>query len=256
MSEDAGIVQGPTTDTDNGQVEPQEQKAPWADYLEPLPESVRPLVEPTFKKWDADVTQRFQQYSQTLEPYKAWDPVIQEFQDPQVAQQAAALMQAINDDPERVYRALAEQFGFDAGQGDEEADNGFDKPEDYVDPEFAQYRQMTENMAAIMLAQQEAERAAQEDAELDQYISGLKQKYGDFDDEYVLAHMHLGMDGEQAVAKFQSILQNRLAQVPTAPTILGSGGGLPSMAIDPGQLNSRDTKNLVAQMLAAQMKEE
>lgn len=251
MSEQAAEVQGPTTDTDTGQVEPQEQKAPWAEYLEPLPESVRPLVEPTFKKWDADVTQRFQQYSQTLEPYKAWDPVIQEFQDPQVAQQAAALMQAINEDPERVYRALAEQFGF-GDQGAEEPTTEESSPEDYVDPEFATYRQMTENMAAIMLAQQQAEEAAREDAALDNYLTELKTKYGDFDDEYVLAHMHLGMDGEQAVAKFQGLLNQRLAQVPTAPTILGAGGGLPSQAIDPAQMNSKDVKNLVAQMLAAQ----
>lgn len=252
MTTPAEDVQGPTTDTDNGAAEPtaNSNPAPWAEYLEPLPDSVRPLVEPAFKKWDADVTQRFQKYSQDLESYKEWDPIREEFGDPQVALQAAQLMQAINEDPERVYRALAENFGFgDQGGQEPEPEND---PSDYVDPEFAAYRQMTENMAQIMLAQQEAESAAKEDAELDNYLSELKSKHGDFDEEYVLAHMHLGMDGEQAVAKFQSIIGNARQTSQTAPTILGSGGGLPSQVIDPGQLNSRDTKALVAQMLAAQ----
>jgi len=250
VSEDVGSVQGPTTDTDNGSAEPQENKAPWADYLEPLPDSVRPLVEPVLRKWDADTTQRFQRYSQQLEPYKAWDPVIQEFQDPQVAQQAAQLMHAINTDPEQVYRALAENFGF-GDQGNEEPEEpDDDKP--YVDPEFATVKQMTEAMAEIMLAQQQEAAQAQEDAELDQYIGSLKQQYGDFDEEYVLAHMSLGLSGEQAVGKFQQLVGGVRQQVagPPAPTILGSGGGLPSQAIDPGSLTSKDARALVAQMLS------
>jgi hypothetical protein len=243
-------VQGPTSGTDNGQTEPQEHAAPWAQYTQELPDSVRPLVEPVFQKWDADVTKRFQKYSQDLEPFKAWQPVIEQYGDPQVAQQAFALMEAINTDPEKVYQALAEQFGF--------GDQGGTEPEDedapYVDPEFQTVKQMTEQMAQIMLQQEEAARAAEEDAALESHLAELKEKYGEYDEEYVLAHLNLGYTGEQAVEKFQQMMGTVRQKLtgPSAPVLLGSGGGLPSQSIDPAQLNSKDTKSLVAQMLAAQ----
>lgn len=245
---DEDIVQGqPEGGTDTGAVEPVPNRAPWADDLDSLPESVRPLVEPVFRKYDANTTQRFQKYSQDLEPYKAWDESIQQFGSPEIAQQAFSLMQAINDDPERVYKLLAENYGY-GDQGVEEPDT--DSEAEYVDPEFASVKQMTEAMAEIMLAQQQEQQYANEDAQLNAHLEDLKTKFGDYDEEYVLAHLQLGYTGEQAVAKYQQAINARLTSAPTAPTILGGGGGLPSQAMDPGNMSSKDIKNLMAQMLA------
>lgn len=248
MAEDD--VQGPTTDTDNGAAEPVISTTPWAQYLEPLPESVRPLVEPAFREWDAATTQRFQKYSQQLEPYKAWDDTIEQFGDPQVAQQAFALMQALNDDPAKVYQAIAENYGF-GDQGNAEPEYP-DENAPYVDPEFASVKQMTEAMAQIMLADQQARDEANEDAELDEHLSTLTEAHGEFDQEYVLGLMQIGYSGEQAVEKYLAVMGQIQQRVtgPPAPTILGSGGGLPSEAVDPASMSSKDTKALVAQMLA------
>lgn len=243
-------VQGHTdlsVGTDNGATESVSNRAPWADDLDSLPESVRPLVEPVFKKYDANTTQRFQKYSQDLEPYKAWDATIEQFGSPETAMQAHQLMQMLNDDPEQVYKALVEQFGY-GDQGVEEPDT--DEESNYVDPEFASVKQMTEAMAGIMLQQQEDAEQAQEDAELAAHLADLTAKFGDYDEEYVLAHLQLGYTGEQAVEKYQKAINGRLAQAPTAPTILGGGGGLPSQAIDPATMSSKEIKNLMAQMLA------
>lgn len=248
-------IQGPTTGTDTGATEPQENATPWAQYLEPLPESVRPLVEPVFKQWDGDVTKRFQAYSQDQAKYKPWDSVIEQYGDPQQAQAAFQLMQAINENPEQVYQALVQEFGFGDQGGTEPEDDLDDSDTPARDPEFETVKNMTEQMAEIMLAQQMADQQAQEDRKLEEYMGQLTEKYGDYDNEYVLAHMNLGYTGEQAVEKYQSMLNNRIAAAPQAPRILGAGGGLPSQAVDPAQLNSRDTKALVAQMLAAQAAE-
>lgn len=255
-ADDEEGVQGPTTDTDTGSVEPQESAAPWAHYVEPLPDSVRPLVEPIFKQWDSDVTKRFQTYSQNQAKYEPWNPIIEQYGTPDQAQAAFQLMQAINENPEQVYQALVEEFGF-GDQGGSEPEDSDTGDEDPLDPRVQQYAQMTEQMAEIMLAQQQAEAQAQEDAELERYMGELTTKYGEFDNEYVLAHMNLGYTGEQAVEKYQKMLEQYVSKAPaaSAPVVLGAGGGLPSQAVDPGKLNSKDTRSLVAQMLAAQAAE-
>lgn len=252
MSGEAGVEQpvGGGQDVTQQSQSNEQPSSPYAQYLEPLPESVRPLVEPAFKKWDADVTQKFQSVHSQYEGLKPWESIAQSGYDPETAQQALALMQAINDDPEQVYRALAESFGF-GEQG--QTDPAGNVPDDeYVDPRFQTVEEMTNAMAEILLQQENARREAAEDAELDQYLNTLKQQHGDYDEDYVLAHMQLGMTGEQAVQKYQQMLQGFQATRPgaTAPAVLGSGGSLPSQSIDPAKLSSKDTRDLVAQMLA------
>ncbi len=160
------------------------------------------------------------------------------------------LMETLNNDPERIYQALAEQFGYgDQGETEPDLDEDDDNP---VDPRLAQYTEMTEQMAEIMLAQQEQEQQAQEDQELEDYLTELTEKYGEYDNEYVLAHLNLGYSGEEAVEKYLALVGNVKSQQPAQPPrLLGGGGGLPSQAIDPAQLNNRDTRKLVADMLRA-----
>lgn len=248
MGENAGVEQ-PVQQAP--EAPPQEPVSPYAEHLESLPESVRPLVEPIFKKWDADVTQRFQQVHSQYEPYKAWEPIASEY-DPDTVQQAIQLAQVLNEDPRRVYDALAENFGYASEQGhadpDAEDDSEFDGP--VIDPRLQTVEEMTNAMAEIMLSQQRIQQEAQEDAELDAYLNDLKSKHGDYDEEYVLAHMHMGFSGEEAIAKYQQLIGQARQTAPVAPAILGSGGGLPSNAIDPAQLSTKDTKALVAQFLA------
>lgn len=225
----------------------------WSNMLDDLPESVRPLVRPKFEEWDKNVQQLVGKVHSEYEPYKAWQPIAAEY-DPDTAMQAIQLLEALNEDPERVYRALQENFGYDQQtpeQGQPNQENVFDVSEQpVVDPRLQTVEEMTNAMAEIMLSQQRAQDQAREDAELEQYLGGLKEQYGDYDEEYVLAHMHLGLTGEEAIQKFQALQQQFVANRPQAPTVMGSGGGLPTQAIDVNSLDSKSTKALVAQFLA------
>lgn len=234
-----------------GTVEPQEHTSPWAQYLEPLPESVRPLVEPTFKQWDADVTQRFQKVQSEYAPLKDFAPLVEQGFTPDVAGQAFNLMQALNNDPEAVLRELAEAIGYDLDQGTQEPNDDGETPGEFVDPRLATVEQMTEAMAEIMLAQERQQQEAQENAMLDAHLAELKEKHGEFDEEYILLLMGNGLTGEQAVAKYQDLVGKVSRPAPpVAPTLLGAGGGLPSQGVDLSNLTSSQTKDLVAQMLA------
>jgi len=69
--------------------------------------------------------------------------------------------------------------------------------------------------------------------------------------------MQLGMSGDEAVASYKALVQ-RIAPPPFAPSVLGSSGGngIPSGAIDVTKLSGKDTRNLVAQMAEAAMRQQ
>lgn len=234
-----------------------ETAAPWADYMKDLPDSVRPLVEPKFKDWDANVTKRFQQVHSEYDDVKPFKALVESGIDFDTAQQAIQFAQLVNEDPERVYKALAEQYGYGAEQGsvDPDAGNVDDEQfggltaEDFTkNPEFAKYREMTEQMAEIMVQQQQAVQMAEEEAALDATLASLKEQHGDFDEEYVMTKVYSGASWDEAINAYNSLAGK--FQQPNAPVVMGSGGGLPSQSINPAQMSDKDRKNLVAQIAA------
>lgn len=91
-------------------VESTEEAAPtvnpaWNEYLEKIPESLRPMVTPAFQAWDQGVSQRFSELNQKWEPYR-------EFQEQQIGrdalQQAYTLAQQVQQDPVGIYTRLHE----------------------------------------------------------------------------------------------------------------------------------------------------
>lgn len=231
-----------------------EASAPWADYVKDLPDSVRPLVEPKFKDWDANVTKRFQQVHSEYEPLKPFKSLVDNGLDFDSVQQAVQFAQLVNEDPQRVYEALAEQYGYGKEQGsvDPEAGDSFDDEPTADDlannPEFAKYREMTEQMAQIMVEQQRAVQMAEEEAALDAQLASLREQHGDFDEEYVMAKVYAGASWDDAINAYNS-LAGRFQQ-PAAPVVMGSGGGLPSQSINPAQMTDKERKALVAQLAA------
>lgn len=232
-----------------------ESASPWADYVKDLPDSVRPLVEPKFKDWDANVTKRFQQVHSEYEPLKPFKSLIDNGLDFDSVQQAVQFAQLVNEDPERVYKALQEQYGYGNEQGSVDPDAGADdfdgepSADDLANnPEFARYREMTEQMAQIMVEQQQAVQMAEEEAALDAQLASLKEQHGDFDEDFVMAKVYAGASWDEAINAFNA-LAGRF-QAPPAPVVMGSGGGLPSQAINPAQMTDKDRKALVAQLAA------
>lgn len=225
--------------------------APWADYVKDLPASVVPLVEPIFKKWDGDVTQRFQTVHSDYEPLKPFRQIVDNGWDFNDVQQALVLAQQLNENPQAVYNALQEAYGYGAEQGQSDDENvGFSDPE-YVDPNLQRYMEMTETMAQLLTQQQQSEQQAREDAELDQTLTALAEKHGQFDPEYVMTKVYAGNTWEQAIEAYQGLINNVAANRPAAPpVIMGSGGGLPSQVVNPASMSDKDRKALITQMLA------
>jgi hypothetical protein len=228
----------------------QESAAPWAEYLNDLPDSVRPLVEPKFREWDSNTTKRFQQVHSEYEPLKPFQSVMDNGWDFNDVQQALQLTTALNENPQAVYDALVANYGFGAPEQGQEDD---EYPEDslgYEDPRIAQIEQMTNAMAEMLLQQENQKQAVKEDAELDSLLASLKDQHGDFNEKYVMTQMYAGADPVAAIQEFQQMIGQAAAQRPQVPTIMGSGGGLPSQTVNPSQMSDKDRKNLVAQMIA------
>lgn len=175
-------------------------------------------------------------------------------------------MYEINQNPQAVYDALANAYNLGPGVGNGNVDDGDDDDDDsseqqFYDPRYDQLQQGIELVSRIVLDEQNAKLARQAEEELDAELSQLREKYGDFDERYILAMMDMDMTGEQAIQEYQKLTQNLLQNNPRpfAPSILGNSGGgsgLPSQAIDPTKWDGKQTRDVVAQMLAAAARED
>jgi len=219
----------------------------WNDLLGILPTQLHGVVKPHLQKWDQGVNERFQQVHSQYQP---WKNIADQGIAPDDVMQAMTILQTINENPQQVYEALAEHLGI-GEQGDAEVGDEEYGAEEEVDPRIAQLQQGYENMAAIIVGQHEEQQQAQEDQELDDYLSGLTEKFGEYDERYVLAMMDSGMSGEDAVQSFQNLVSEKASAInrPSAPSILSPGGGTPSQAINPAELDDKGRRSLVAQML-------
>lgn len=226
-------------------------------FLANIPELDRQVVAKYIKDWDAGVTRKFQEIHSQYEPYKQLGA------DPESLQAAYNIYQQLNDDPQAFYKALADALGEElTEQGQQET------PPQQVNPafqglppefqaEYQQTRKAVEALAQHILNQENATKAQAEDAELDNYMKSLKEKHGDFDEEFVLTKMYnSNMTGEQAIQAWQQSIQeyiNRVGGVPSSePKFkpLHGGGSVPNEeAKKITDLSRKETKNLVASIM-------
>lgn len=241
----------------------QEQSAghpAWKEILDVIPEELHDVVRPTLEKWDSGVNKRFQSLHSQYEPFKQFQDI-----DPEALQLAVSLMQRIEDDPKGVYDLMGQTYGFVTEQQGAEPEMGtedFDLDEQ-DDPrlaqELAQLRSEQEQLRLQNEQLLQAQQNEQAELELEAYLEHLHDTQGDFDEDFVIALMANGIDGTQAVARFNDIISRASQQVeeapPQAPAVMGSSGTVPSRQIDPVALSGRETKDLVAQMLEQALKE-
>jgi hypothetical protein len=122
-------------------------------------------------------------------------------------------------------------------------------------PEYIQKMGMLENivgqLAQGFLEQRQAQEEAVEDQALDQYLEGLRQQYGDFDETYVLSMAQVGMPFEQAIQQYQQLAGARpLPQAPRPGPTLSGTGQAPQQAQTVKDLSNKDVQGLVAGVLA------
>jgi hypothetical protein len=258
--EDSGQVQDNTPD----QSDVPGPNPAWNDVLSVLPEQFHQVVTPHFQKWDQSAQSRIEAANNSLKEFEGFKPFVEHGINPQEVEQGLRLMWEINNNPENVYKALAEAYKFGqetppVAKLNNDGDDDDDDTPYGIDPEIASKLEQQEGIlqavAQIVLNDAQAKEASKADSELETELAGLKQKYGEYDEDYVLTKMLNGASGEDAVKAYQSLVSNISQNRPFAPNVLGnsSGGtGLPSQAIDPTQLSGKETRNLVAQMLQAE----
>lgn len=226
----------------------------WNDVLSIIPEDLHSQVTPHFQQWDQGVQQRFQQVHSQYDQYK--DFVDNEV-NPEHLRMGLGLLQAIEQNPRDVYEALAQQFNL--GQ-QEQGEAGKDVPEGYenLPPEVIdRIRQLEsgyETVAQQMMNQRQQEAERSEDVILERTMADLKNRYGNFDEQYVLAHMLNGTKPDEAVAAYQSLVEQVIAENnrPKPPRILGSGSLVPGeQRVDVTKMNPGQTRDLVTEMLKA-----
>jgi hypothetical protein len=227
----------------------------WNDVLSVLPEQFHSVVTPHFSKWDQSAQQRVEAANNSLKEFESFKPFVEHGITNEELEQGLRLMYEINNNPQSVYNALANAYNFN--QGAEAAKSEEDEEETpntaVNDPRYDQLNEHLELVSKIVLSDAEAKQAAQQDTALNNELEKLKADFGEYDEDYVLTKMMNGMSGEDAVKAYQKLVTPKSF----APTLLGNssgGSGLPSNAIDPTKLSGKETRNLVAEYLAAASK--
>jgi hypothetical protein len=249
------------TPIEGGQVQGDPENTPgpnpaWESVLNIIPEEFHGAITPEFQKWDQAAQSRIEQVNNSLKEYEAYKPFHELGISADEIEQGLRLMYEINNNPQSVYDALASAYNFGQQQTPEEGPNPEELPEG-ITPELMEKLNSQEGtlkaLAQIVLNDAQAKQDAQAEAELDRELNELRERIGDFDENYVTALMLNGASAEEAGNAFVALKQS-LSPKPFAPTVLGNsngGTGLPSNAIDPTKLTSKDTRSLVVQMLAA-----
>lgn len=252
------------TEADNSQKQGQGRNPAWEEFYNAIPEEyreeVQPNIDPILEKWDRGVQQRF-------ESYKPYEKYVNEKIDPQVMDYAMNLLDTLNDQEGalQVFQQLGsylESEGLLKGQEEaKEPEKPEDEEIDWDSLPPALKKQLEQLQAGVnLLAQEriqevEAKKEQEQDALLEAELKSLKDKYGEYDEDWVLAKMVNGMDAEEAVQAYNSWLDGMLkARNKPNPSFkaLGAGSGaFPSGngEFDPRKATSREVSSMIAQKL-------
>jgi len=261
MSELAPEGQGSVQETQgNQEVAPPESTGTpsinpaWEELLGVVPSQLHSQVTPHLQKWDQNYQKSINEVHSQYEPWKKYQ---ESGVAPDDVDYALGLLNALSENPQEVIKALQEWVGADGSneqQGQfnqtqpQQNDLGEDDPI-LSHPKFKEMEQAVNTMAQIILSQRESEQQAAADAELETDLNELKTKYGEFDEELVLA---LASQGDEfdfaALEKAVQTVQERTKVVrQPGPPVLGGGAAIPAEVPKPS--NDAERRQLVANML-------
>jgi hypothetical protein len=228
----------------------------WEPVLSLLPEQFHNVVTPHFQQWDQAAQSKIEAANSSLKEFEPFKPLLEHGISFDEVTNGLRLAYEINNNPENVYKALVEAYKF--GQQPETPNEDNEGESDLIaklppelQSQLGQQGDLLKTVAQIVLNDAQAKQQATADKELDDELNSLREKIGDYDERYVLSLMQGGMSAEEAGQAFVELKQSFNQSRPFAPTVLGGSGGsgIPSNAIDPTKLSSKDTRSLVAQML-------
>lgn len=227
----------------------------WNELLDVMPSSLHSQITPHLSKWDQNFQTKVNEVHSQYEPYK---PFLENQVNPEQINYALGILQAIEERPEEVLKALQAYMGAEENtqqQGLPTQDNGpSELPEWKQDPDWLKTQDMLNTVAQLMVQQRQTETQMQEDQQLEADLNAAKQKYGEYDEEWVLTKMYNNPDwtldkAVEAYKEFETSVATRSNRKP-GPPVLGPGGSVPNQDYNPSNLDSKGRKSIVAQMLA------
>lgn len=240
----------------------QESHPPYWNELQELPEAMRPVVEPTFKKWEQQVNQRFQQQAQQYQRYQPYEQIINQYQ-PNDVQMAIQLATQLRDNPEEILKQLAASLDYDIGEDDVD-------PDEYMpdgdNAELTAMRQAISDLSERIENDTQTRSQEAEETEIWNSLVAVDEEmspeYGPMDMEIVLTRAATYPDQglESALTwYYENVARpsnggqqvNGAPTTPTAPQPLGAGGGLPSEQGDLQKIYSdkKARQSMVEQLL-------
>lgn len=248
--EPTGDVQGAETESAPG------PNPAWGEALSAIPEQYHSVLTPHFQQWDQQAQSRIENVNSQLSQYDPYKPFVENGISAQDLEQGIQLMYQVNQNPQAVYSALAEAYGFGDNSEVESEEEGDETTTQFQDPRFDQLQNGLDLVAQTILQQQQQKLESEAESQIDAELADLKQKHPGISEEFALSLMVNGFDVDQVAQHWTNVSQNILQSNPRpfAPNVMGSSGGgtgLPSQAIDPRTLDGKATRSLVVQMLNA-----
>jgi hypothetical protein len=239
----------------------------WNDILGAVSPDVHEKLIPYLQGYDQKVQTRIQEATKQYDGYKDFLNI-----DPENIRIALTLSQALEENPQGIYEALAQDFGSKepktptgpnpapitetAPANDSNPYN--DLPPQFVD-EFTKLKESHDVMRQILTQQYQQEQQAKEDKELSEFYKGLMEKdplIGELNKDGSIepllnAYSMAGYDEKGIIEGVASFVDKIVSysQRPKPPSILGVGGFMPNQTTKPKDLSSDKRDEIAVQML-------
>lgn len=233
----------------------------WSSMLEKLPKEFHNSIAPDLKAWDQNFQTKTQEVQSRYEPYNF---LVEGEISPEQVQTALQIMSVMEADPQGFHKNMGEFYKDQWGQGQQEVEES--EPQFSLDgegneefditqhPKFQELMQNQDVLANYLASQIQDQRTAEAEKEIAAQETELKEKYGDWDEDFVYSYaIQNEVELEDAVKKFVQLrdgIKNQPRASDSAPSVFSPSGSVPSSQPAPGSLSSKDTRNLVAEILA------
>lgn len=222
----------------------------WQEILNAVPSEYHDQIVPTLQQWDTGVSRRFQKIHDEYAPYKD----LESLGSPEELQKALDVYNALINDPKGTIDTVKRVYGLSLDDDDSEEEDELEDLPPVLRNKLSkldEHERMLASMSSEMLARQAAEAEADEDEALEEYLQDLTEEYGEFDEDFVVGLIAAGVDGDEAVERYQELV-SRYSQNThnAAPKIMSGSGGIPSSeGPNLSKLSNTDTQSLVTELL-------
>lgn len=243
----------------------------WKPLLDKLPDAMHSLVIPELQAWDKNFQEKLQE---VRSDYAGFEDFKKAGINPELIKNSLYLYDQFATNPQEVIKEAIEAYELPfVDSASIQQTNSDEELEDFeMDSDITKHPQFSALMEQVNKLQQTTEQQQQQQANEEAvrnhmaWLEEMKkpEKYGDFDDEYVTALMSQGLDGEEAIKRYQSKfastagdqLENQQNQQQTAPPVVmggdgNAGSGLPQSPINFGDMKTAEFNDTVLKMLEA-----